>query len=949
MLLGNLLGSARKKYRKISVEGICFDSRKIKKKDIFFAIKGNQTSGTKFIDKAISKGASAIVSTKKTKYKNDHIPLVLVKDIRKSLSEACSKFYKKKPTNIIAVTGTNGKSSVAYFFFQILGLNKILAASIGTLGIISKKYNKKINLTSIDPLSLHKNLQILERNNVNHVILEASSHGLEQKRLDNLNINTGIFTNLSHDHLDYHKNMKSYFNAKMYLFKNLLKKKSKVITDEENKEFKIIKSIANSRGIKPITIGRTSGNIKILHNKYKEKKQIVKVSINSKIFELKIPLIGYFQIKNLLMAILAALSCGLNQNRIFNQIHKIKSAPGRLECVATLNNNSNIIVDFAHTPDALEQSLNAIKKQFKREIIVVFGCGGERDRKKRFIMGKIAGKYCRKIFVTDDNPRNEDPKKIRNAIMKGCKKLAINIGNRKKAIKTAISELGSNEILLVAGKGHEKIQDYGNKIINFSDKKVIREIINKRKFSFRKNYYQDFLLRKIFNDKNIKNVNYNGVSINTKTIKKNNLFFAIRGKKTDGHKFVRNAIKKGAVKSIISKKIMGLSKNKIIKVKNTLSSLNDLAKVTRDNTSAQIIGITGSVGKTTLKNLVGFALKNYGKVYYSPHSYNNKFGVPLSISNLKKNIEYGIFEIGMDKKGEINNLSKIVKPEIAIITNISGAHFKNFNTLKDIAKAKAEIIDNILEGGNIILNKDDNFFNFLSKQARKKGINVISFSSKKKADIFLLKIRKIKNYYRLKVIVKKEIFYFDTACSTNNFISNILACISILSVLNLDLNNMKKKFTNFAIPSGRGDITMVKKFKKKFKFIDESYNANPLSMSSAIKNMDYYKIKNNAQKLVLLGDMLELGKKSKKLHKELSTIINRSDIDKVFVYGKYIRETYNYLFTNKKGKAFNNLKEAYSHFGKIIRNNDLLMVKGSHATGLNRFSKKIQKGQINAI
>ena len=183
MLLGQLLKSVGKNYQKIRVRGICFDSRKVKKKDIFFAIRGSKTSGTKFIDEAISKGAAAIVTTKKTKHKSDQIPLVLVKDIRKSLSEACSKFYKKKPTNIIAVTGTNGKSSVAYFFYQILSLNKISVASIGTLGIISKRYNKKINLTSMDPLSLHKNLQILARNNVNHVILEASSHGLEQKRL----------------------------------------------------------------------------------------------------------------------------------------------------------------------------------------------------------------------------------------------------------------------------------------------------------------------------------------------------------------------------------------------------------------------------------------------------------------------------------------------------------------------------------------------------------------------------------------------------------------------------------------------------------------------------------------------------------------------------------------------------------------------------------------------
>jgi len=384
---------------------------------------------------------------------------------------------------------------------------------------------------------------------------------LEQKRLDNLNINTGIFTNLSLDHLDYHKNMKSYFNAKMYLFKNLLKKNSKIITDEENKEFKIIKSIAKRKGIKPITICATSGDIKILHNKNNEKKQTVKVSVNSKIFELKIPLIGYFQVKNLLMAILAASSCGLSQNRIFNQIHKIKSVPGRLECVASLNNNSNIIVDFAHTPDALEQSLIAIKKQFKKEIIIVFGCGGERDKKKRFIMGKIAGKYCRKIFITDDNPRNEDPTKIRNAIMKGCNKLAVNIGSRKKAIKTAIRELGSNEILLVAGKGHEEIQDYGNKIINFSDKKLIKEIIRKKKFSFQKSHYQNFLLKKILGNNDLKDVNYDGVSINTKTIKKNNIFFAIRGKNTDGHKFVKEAIKRGAIKTVISKEIKQLSSN----------------------------------------------------------------------------------------------------------------------------------------------------------------------------------------------------------------------------------------------------------------------------------------------------------------------------------------------------------------------------------------------------
>ncbi len=564
-------------------------------------------------------------------------------------------------------------------------------------------------------------------------------------------------------------------------------------------------------------------------------------------------------------------------------------------------------------------------------------------------MGKIAKKYCRKIFITDDNPRNENPEKIRKAIMKGCQEKGINIGNRRKALENAIKELRSNEVLLIAGKGHEKIQDFGKKIINFSDKQVIKDIIKKRKLYFKKYFYQDYLLNKISNDSNIKGVKYKGVSINTKTIKKNDLFFCIKGKKNDGHRFAVQAIKKGAIKSVTNRKIKKLPNNKTIKVKNTLNSLNSLAAATRDVSAARIIGITGSVGKTTLKNLVGFVLKNYGKVYYSPHSYNNKFGVPLSLSNLKRNIDYGIFEIGMDKRGEIFNLSKIVKPEIAVITNVSWAHFKNFNNLEDIAKAKGEIIDNIEENGTAILNKDDKFYEFFFKKAKEKKIRVVSFGVKKKADIFLSNVKKIKKKYRIKIIIRKKPFYFDISYSTNNFVKNALASIAVLYVLDLDLEKIKSKFINFPIPVGRGDVQIIKKFNKRFKFIDESYNANPLSMQSAIKNMKHYKMKKNSKKIIFLGDMLELGKKSKKLHKDLSDQINQSDINRVFVYGKYIKETFKNLHSSKKGKIFHNLNEAHDHFSKIINNNDLLMIKGSNATGLNQFSKNIKKGQISVI
>ena len=268
MYLPELLKTVGKKYRKIYVKGICFDSRKAKKSDIFFAIKGNKISGTKFIQKAILKKVSAIVVDSKIKFKSFKIPLLRVRDARKSLSEACSNFYNKKPAYIVAVTGTNGKTSVADFFFQLFKLHKIRAASVGTLGIKSNLFKKTTSLTSPDPLLLHKTLSEFKKKRINTVILEASSHGLDQKRLDHINFKAAAFTNLSRDHMDYHKNMNCYLNSKLYLFKNLLNKKTFCITDETNNFFKKLKKICKIKNININSVGYDCGNLNILSQKY---------------------------------------------------------------------------------------------------------------------------------------------------------------------------------------------------------------------------------------------------------------------------------------------------------------------------------------------------------------------------------------------------------------------------------------------------------------------------------------------------------------------------------------------------------------------------------------------------------------------------------------------------------------------------------------------------------
>ena len=329
MYLNQVLKSLGKKCPKVEFNGISYDSRNIKRKNIFFAIQGNKTSGLKFLKEVEKKGASAIIFDKKIKLSNRNIPFIKVKNARKNLSEACSNFYRKKPKNIIAVTGTNGKTSVADFFIQILNLNKIRAASIGTLGIQSQLFKKKTFLTSIDPISLHKYLHHLAKLKINNVIVEASSHGLHQNRLDYLKLKAGIFTNLSHDHLDYHKNIKNYLNSKLYLFKSILPKASDLITDSNIKEFKQLKKISSFKKLKLKTIGSRYSNLKILNHYYEGKNQHIKILYNSKIYNLTIPLIGFLQCKNLLMSILAANSVGLKFDKILKTVKKLKPVNGR--------------------------------------------------------------------------------------------------------------------------------------------------------------------------------------------------------------------------------------------------------------------------------------------------------------------------------------------------------------------------------------------------------------------------------------------------------------------------------------------------------------------------------------------------------------------------------------------------------------------------------------------
>ena len=403
-----------------------------------------------------------IVSQKKINYKN----IFIVKNIKNFYFSLIKKKYKNIPKNLYAVTGTNGKTSVAGFFCQINVLNKLSCGNIGTLGYYLKKYVKKNDLTTPDNLDIFRFLNFLQRKKINRAIIEASSHGLHQGRLSYLKFNSVVFTNFSRDHLDYHKSMKSYLNAKLILFKKNLKANSNIICDNN-----IAKLIRNKVKKKYKFVLQSKNNsFKIIGFKPHGSKTKLKINCNNNIYNIIVNLIGEFQIKNLYHAIMLSVSSGISINKIINVLPKIKPIEGRLNILK--NKNKIVCLDYAHTPDGLEKVITTLENHFKKRVNIVFGCGGNRDKGKREKMGKIVNKLCKKIIVTDDNPRDENPKEITKQIFKFIDKGLV-INNRKFAIKKGIQKTNHNELLLVAGKGHENYQIIKGKKFHFSDYKEI--------------------------------------------------------------------------------------------------------------------------------------------------------------------------------------------------------------------------------------------------------------------------------------------------------------------------------------------------------------------------------------------------------------------------------------------------------------------------------------------
>lgn len=475
MRLSDLLGH-NGRASQVEIAGLSADSRDVAPGYLFAAFAGSQASGTDFISDAIKKGAVAVLAPPGAAVPDSSVYMLPDDNPRRRFALLAARFFDGQPETVVAVTGTNGKSSVADFTRQLWLQLRLSAASMGTLGLTAPGVAFEPGLTTPDTVTLHAHLKELADKGVTHLAMEASSHGLAQYRLDGVKLKAAAFTNLTHEHLDYHGSQEAYFYAKLRLFGELLRPGGTAVLNADSDRFADIDSLCWARGIRVLSVGRAGRDIKLAGLEPTTDGQTLTLECRGKSYKIDFPLAGEFQAMNALVAAGLVIATGEEPARVLPLLEHLTGVPGRLQLAGRTADGASVYIDFAHTPDALETVLKALRPHVSGSLALVFGCGGNRDAKKRPAMGRIAARLADRVIVTDDNPRHEDPASIRAEILAKAPG-AIEIGDRSEAIRTAVAQLAPGDILVIAGKGHEKGQIIGDSVIPFSDMAQAQEAL----------------------------------------------------------------------------------------------------------------------------------------------------------------------------------------------------------------------------------------------------------------------------------------------------------------------------------------------------------------------------------------------------------------------------------------------------------------------------------------
>ncbi len=981
---------------KCCIAQITVDSRNVQPGSLFIALSGHKSDGHDFIYQALQSGCSAILVEKGRLSsdfdKNNGVCILEVDSTRKAYALLAETIFgcPAHEMTMLAVTGTNGKTTVSYLLESVL---RQVGKQPGVLGTISYRYQtaggevREIpsSFTTPEPLLLQETLRIMADNGVDHVIMEVSSHGLEQNRIGTLSFDVAAFTNLSRDHLDYHLNMEDYFAAKAILFeKHLRDKGTAVINFSENDPIwsDTLQQICKIKGFSVLSCGKSKENM------------IYPLLVNGNVAQTKIslqtpegecgfssPLVGAFNVANLQTTVAMGIALGLPLSGISAALGKATGAPGRMQrmegCVREQSFRPTVFVDYAHTPDALEQVLNTLSVLPHASLYCVFGCGGDRDRGKRSLMGEVAGNCSDVVIVTDDNPRTEDSPTILAEIGVGIDKTAmaeqnetwlsskdgekkgyILIVDRHRAIAAAIEAAGAEDIVLIAGKGHEDYQLSNKGKRFFDDSLEAAEALSGWKL--------DSLA--LGSGGQIKNRSFSKsgkisgkISTDSRTIGQGDVFVALQGDRFDGHQYVQQVVEAGAACLVLEREPSVSPAVPMVIVKDTEQALGDLASHRRscmkEFNEPIVVAITGSSGKTTAKEMCAAifaeqwpdqADKAAGRVLKTEGNFNNLIGLPLSLLPVSPKHEAVILEMGMNRPGEIARLTEIADPDIACILNVHGAHLQGLGSIEGVAKAKGELFQACAQETLLVVNRDDlRVVDLAGQCGQQKLFFGLEIDGSTLPDVYATHWKASGGEETVFTLhIEEETARVVLQVPGSHNISNALAAAAIAHAAGIRLEVIARGLSAFLPPDRRMQILDGPAGSR---IINDTYNANPDSMKAGISTLARL---GTGSRVAVLGDMLELGMGSDILHKEIGAHIASSGIDFLGVVGDFA--TFTASGAREKGmdethvRVFSGQDECLVWLDGLVASGDIqsgsyVLVKGSRGMRLENLVERLVK------
>ena len=916
----------------VMIAELCDDSRVAGPDSLFVAIRGDNHDGHDTVDEAIARGAVAVVVEPgiidRRKISGLEVVILEVEDSRAALGRLAEAFYRYPATamTMVGITGTNGKTTVSYLIEQTL---RELGVQTGVIGTVEYRYMDKEGqcislpapLTTPDPLKLQRLLREMADNGVSHVIMEASSHALQQYRLGSLEFDLGIFTNLSQDHLDYHLTMDDYFIAKSRLFTDHMKAGGTAVIVAQQSEsvnghaWARVAELCRSMPVATIICGDIeSSDVRLIRSESTLAGVRAELVDREGHYLIESSLIGRFNIDNLTTAFSTLAALGYDKARCAELLGNVAGAPGRIEPIVLADRpggQPTVVVDYAHTPDALEKVLAALKALEHERLICVFGCGGDRDGLKRPLMGEIAARLADVAIVTDDNPRREDPAAIRGAVIEGVVRAGleqrslewldhhqpgergfIQIDGRGSAIHAAVTRARQGDIVLIAGKGHENYQIVGSESRFFDDTLCAQQSSLSWDLQSVLAATGGTLVRPGDASR------FGEISTDTRTISDNDIFVALRGEQFDAHDFLDQAIGNGAGCLVVSDVDRLPEGDAVcIRVDDTLAALGDLARYRLDRirplSRPMVVGLTGSCGKTTVKDMAAaiFAVRwpdradqPAGRVLKTMGNFNNLIGLPLSLLPVSVQHRVLVLEMGMNSPGEIARLAEIGDPDICCITNVQPAHLEGLGSIEGVAAAKGELFERSRAESVHVVNLDDEHIVGLSKRFSNNviGFTVTSKGTDRETVVWAENVvADADGHLNFTLRVGQQSTKLHLHSPGLHNVSNCCAAAAIAHAAGTDFETIIAGLEQFRASSKRMERLTSP---KGLKILNDSYNANPASMASGLRTLGNLPART---RMAILGDMLELGKAARDLHRSIGNVAAQSDLSYLALVGEF--------------------------------------------------------------